>query len=505
MNPPFIRPTGHEGDKIGVPVPMFAAFDSSDDEQRLMSKAMKRLTAGTSYHGNAGEASAFLPIADRKLKAGGTLALIMPLSLMSGNSWEASRELLAKNYSGLIFGSIAGAGSGDMSFSADTGMGECLIVGRKEAVGSNRATFVVFKERPSSTLLGASVARQLRGLIAEGKLRQLEDGPFGGTTLYFGEEIVGQAMDAPLPASGGWNLARIADLALAQAAHQIINGNIWLPAMNKSEATPVPITIVSQIGKVGPYHSDINGQTVNKKGQESIRGPFNIKMVPAGSVPTYPALWAHAAERETTLMFEGDKEAQLKSPQKTAEREAVDLKASLVWASASHCHFNQNFQFNSQPTPMQFTPRLTIGGRAWPSIQLANAKQEKALVLWANSSLGLLVHWWVANKQQSGRGNITPKVLQSLPILNVAALTKIQMDSAVRIFDDICLKPLLPIHNIAEDPTRRELDERLGREVLGMSDSLLLPGGAVEVLRMKMAQEPSIRGRKSNEIDEDEN
>src|SRR5258707_388623 len=80
MNPPFVRPTGHEGNKIGVPVPMFAAFSSSDEEQYVMSSAMKRLTKGTSYHGNAGEASAFLVIADRKLKAGGTVALVMPLS-----------------------------------------------------------------------------------------------------------------------------------------------------------------------------------------------------------------------------------------------------------------------------------------------------------------------------------------------------------------------------------------------------------------------------------------
>lgn len=89
MNPPFVRPTGHEGEKIGIPVPMFAAFNSSDEEQRLMSKAMKLLTNGTAYHGNAGEASAFLVIADRKLKEGGALALVMPLSLMPGDAWDA--------------------------------------------------------------------------------------------------------------------------------------------------------------------------------------------------------------------------------------------------------------------------------------------------------------------------------------------------------------------------------------------------------------------------------
>src|SRR5713226_8209245 len=136
MNPPFTRATGHEGKKIGVPNPMFAAFRSSEEEQRLMAKATQRLTRGTSAHGNAGEASIFLVLADRKLKSGGVLALVMPLSLVAGDAWEASRELLAEHYGEMVIVSIAGADNAELSFSADTGMGECLIVGRKLPAGS---------------------------------------------------------------------------------------------------------------------------------------------------------------------------------------------------------------------------------------------------------------------------------------------------------------------------------------------------------------------------------
>ncbi len=496
MNPPFVRPTGHEGAKIGVPVPMFAAFDSTDEEQRLMSKAMKRLSAGTAYHGNAGEASAFLVIADRKLKKGGVLALVMPLSLMPGDAWEASRAVLAKNYCGLVFASIAGRGSEEMSFSADTGMGECLVVGHKDSTGSDRATFVVLRERPSSTLLGATLAQQVRALVESGKLRRLEDGPVGGTALRFGDDIVGQAMDAPLPTAGGWNLARIADLSLAQAAHQVVNGTIWLPAMDKSEAVAIAMASVASIGAVGPYHADINGDTVKKDGTKSIRGPFDIGPIPPKAVPTYPVLWSHEAEREGTMLFQGEAQAQKKPAADKDERDAIDLKAASIWASASNCHFNQNFQFNSQPTPMQFTPRRTIGGRAWTSILLATPEQEKALVLWGNSSLGLLVHWWIANKQQSGRGNITPNVLETLPVWNVSSLAPEQLAKAVNLFDEICEKQLSPIHEVDKDPTRKELDERFGRDVLGLHESVTREGGALDILRMKLAQEPSIRGNK---------
>lgn len=493
MNPPFTRATGHEGKKIGVPNPMFAAFASSAEEQRLMSKATQRLTQGTSAHGNAGEASIFLVLGDRKLKTDGILALVMPLSLMSGESWENSRIRLTKNYNDLVLVSIAGGGSTDMSFSADTGMGECLVIGRKSNLGSTRATFVILNERPTYPLIGANVAEQIRRLITDRNIRQLEDGPVGGTFLYFGDDIIGQVLNAPLPPSGGWNLSRIADLSLAQTAYQITNEKcIWLPTMNKSEITSIPITTIETFGEIGPYHADINGKTSNG----GMRGPFDIVPTKMNSAPTYPILWAHEATREQTIVFDEDHEGiprQGKTPQ---EQALIDQKLANVWATASHCHFNRDFQFNSQSTGMQFTPRRTIGGRAWLSIKLATIEQEKALVLWGNTSLGLLLRWWHSNKQQSGRGSIGKQALHTLPILDITALTPSQMDEAVKIFDVMSNQKMLPMHEIDIDPVRKELDTQFARRVLGLPESILVEGGPLDILRMKLSREPSVRGSK---------
>jgi hypothetical protein len=504
MNPPFTRATVHQGARLNVPNPMFAAFASTAEEQRLMGEATRRLTVGTSAHGNAGEASIFLVLADYKLKVGGVLALVMPLSLLSGESWEDSRTHLAKNYSNLVFLSIAGAADRDMAFSADTGMGECLVIGRKSKTGSKRATFVVLDERPAYPLLGASAASQIRRLIGEGNVRRLEDGPMGGTPLYFGDDVIGQAMDAPLPASGGWHLARIADLSLAQAAYQLAQEKrVWLPTMNKSDATNVPITTVEKIGDIGPIHRDINGR--NPRG--GIRGPFDTPSIRASSVPTYPVLWSHHANRERTMSFDADCEGIPRRGATAAERSALALKVASVWQTASHCHFNCDFRFNSQSTAMQFTPDKTIGGRAWLSVQLPSVALEKALVLWANTSLGLLLRWWHSNKQQSGRGNIGKSALQTLPVLDVTALTPKQLAKAVALFDAMSGQPLLPLNEIDKDTVRKELDERFGKEVLGLRASVMVSSGPLELLRMKLAHEPSIVGTSepsSEEDDEDE-
>src|SRR6267154_189285 len=502
MNPPFTRSTGHEAKKKGVSQPMFAAFSSTKADQKLMAKAAKRLTDGTSAHGNAGEASFFLVLADRKVKSDGMLALVMPLSLMSGEAWEASRALLAKNYSDLVLISIAGASPEDMSFSADTGMGECLVIGCKTRKGSSRATLVVLKERPAYPLLGATAAKQIRRLIETGGLRQLEDGPIGGAQLYFGNDVIGQAIDAPISPSSVWNPSRIADFSLAQSAYQMGSKHrIWFPAMRETQAISLPIATVKTLGEIGPYHADINF----KSSDGGIRGPFVISDVQPKSAPTYPVLWKHDATRETNLTFDAESEAQQRPPKNAKEKATIEYKVAAIWATASHCHFNQNFQFNSQPTAMQFTKRRTIGGRAWLGIKLEKVEQEKALVVWGNTTFGLLQHWYHANKQQSGRGNIGRTALGDLPVLDVTAITANQLKAAVRIFEDMKGQSLLPFHELDKDPTRQKLDERFALEVLGVPAAFVQPGGPLDLMRMKLAQEPSIRGGKATDANDEDN
>jgi len=492
MNPPFTRDTDHSAIKAEVLNPMFAAFSSKAEEQREMAKAAKRLLQGTSAHGNAGEASAFLVLADRKLKDNGTLAMVMPLSLTAGEAWEASRQLLRKSYGEIVLISIAGSKDDELSFSADTGMGECLVIGRKSNKNNTRATFVVLNERPSSTMTGSSAAVQIHQL-REGNLRKLEDGPVGGSLFHFGDDVIGYAIDAPLPEKGPWNLARIKDGALAQVAYHMADcGLIWLPGMTKDFAIPVSITTASRVGQVGPVHRDINGNMPDG----GIRGPFRIEASKTKAAPTYPVLWSHDANRERCMEFEADSEGVIRQGASPAEDITVRNKADRIWATASYCHFNADFRFNSRSTAMQFTSRRTIGGSAWPSISLKNADQEKALTLWGNSSLGLLLHWWHANKQQAGRGRIGVSAFSSMPVLDVTKLSKDALSEAVAIFDDMKHRELRPANEIAHDSVREEIDVRLAIEVLGFPPELTTPDGPLSLLRQKLALEPSIAGSK---------
>ena len=79
MNPPFTRPTNHEGDHADVINPAVAAFGATEEDMDEMGKRLNALGKGTCYHASIGIASAFAALANKKLKPGGILALVLPL------------------------------------------------------------------------------------------------------------------------------------------------------------------------------------------------------------------------------------------------------------------------------------------------------------------------------------------------------------------------------------------------------------------------------------------
>ena len=150
MNPPFTSNTKHYDARDGVLNAAFAAFDSSDDDQAEMAKLLKRLSKNTFYHGHAGLGSAFASLAAKKMARNGVVALVLPFTAINGASWAKFRKLIATQCTDVTVVSIAANGH-DMSFSSDTGMAECLVIGRSLATNerpSGRGIFISLRHRP---------------------------------------------------------------------------------------------------------------------------------------------------------------------------------------------------------------------------------------------------------------------------------------------------------------------------------------------------------------------
>ena len=126
-------------------------------------------------------------------------------------------------------------------------------------------------------------------------------------------------------------------------------------------------------------------------------------------------------------------------------RPKCDEKANDVWQStASRLHFNLDFRINSQPLAACLTPEKSIGGTAWPNFQCKDKRWEIPLVLWANTTLGLIAFWWIGSRQHPGRARLTISRLSDLTVLDTLTLTSEQLDIADSIFEKFKTRKFLP-------------------------------------------------------------
>ena len=474
MNPPFTRATNHEGAHADITNPAFAAFGATHADQTAMGDRINRLGDNTCYHGNAGIASAFAALAHKKIKPGGVLALVLPLSAVAGLSWQGFREMLAEHYTELTVLTIAAADNDDISFSSDTGLAECLVIARRlkqDEAAQGRSHFTSLSHRPQGFAHASSLSG---GLLDGGQVRRIEDGPYDGTPLTVGEELAGKTITTPRSADGkSWGAVRLSDHSVAQTAYALSQSKLWLPG---NPSVDLKTALLGDVGKLGLVDRDITGPVP--------RGPFD--RATSSPTATYPALWSHNARQETQVVCPPDSQLLV--------RQGMEERAAEVWATASRAHISRGFRFNSQPLAVAFTSQQSAGGRAWPNVGFDNQSYDYAFTLWGNSTLGLMSYWWQSNRQVAGRGDMTIRSAESLPVLDFRELTDEQLLMAQAIFNEMSNRELKPAYLADADPNRALLDKRVICDLLGFDRDTYV---AVRKLAAKWCAEPSVHGGKA--------
>ena len=259
MNPPFTRPTNHEtAEAAGVPVPSFAGFGTTADDQRAMSARLAELSPASGSpragHGNAGLASNFADLAYAKLRPGGVLALILPFSAVSGRSWAGLRRLLGKHFRDVTVASVAAHGATQRAFSADTGMAEIAVVavkrrtalgrdGVRSVPGGSSVRWTNLVQRPTSMVEAVQVARTVD--------------ESGSPSQPVGVEVGADRVACVLPgeiSEGG--LAAVAEPVVAACGAALLGCR---PSLGRVGELPITLTRLGDIGSPGPVHRDISG------------------------------------------------------------------------------------------------------------------------------------------------------------------------------------------------------------------------------------------------------
>ena len=482
MNPPFTRPTNHE--KADVPVPSFAGLSKTEDEQRAMAKRLaeiRRRLANPVGHGNAGLASNFIDLAHAKTRPGGVLALVLPASFVSGGSWKDARSLLESEYEDVAVLTIAAHGQTDLAFSADTGMAEALVVANKRRAsrkGDDLTLFVNLYHRPHSLAEAFEMARSVRRISPQALSACSAQAARQGRLCIGDRETIGTYIRAPLSQGG---CASLRETGLADTALGLLEKTLRLP---QGYAATLATICLGALGDKGLVDRDISGKTSNGKP----RGPFEI--IPIQGVPQYPALWGHDAQRERSLVILPDSEGEV--------RTGCDDRAVTAWnATASRLHFNRDFRINSQSLTACLTPAKTIGGRAWPNFILEREELTLPLVLWSNTTLGLLAFWWAGTRQQQGRACLTITQLPRLTVLDPRTLSEDQLAQATTIFERFKEREFLPANEAYRDAVRQDLDRAVLVELLRLPEGVL---ESLAILRNQWCAEPSVHGGKKTKI-----
>lgn len=420
------------------------------------------------------------------------MALILPVSVISGKDWGNTRALLSEHYERIELWTLSKVESSySRSFSADTGMAEALIIATKkvrvEALHTKSVQHIILLELPQREMAAVETAQ----VVSDAREVFLGDDRIGVTLPgHFAREMVGHP-------SGLVNV----DLALV--AEGLVKDALRFPPLN--QPLDLPITLLGAQALFGPVDRDING--INRS-TGIPRGPFNVvkfdELVRGDAVP-YPILWSQNSSSMTSLEVLPDSYGAL--------RHGIDLSsATRIWegwepkagarsyiCGATRLHIRRNMRSNSDRLCASLTPRLAIGGAAWPSATVQPEltdhpdQWEKAWAVWLNTTLGLIGRWWVSNRQQEGRSSLTVTTLGRIPVLDLSRVTPDQVSALADYCDEILHWTLLPVYLAREDQTRLQIDRVVLCEILGLSEEVLEP---LETLRNVWCDEPSVHGGK---------
>ena len=475
QNPPFTRPGSDSN--TDVPKSTFQGSDRPKEDQQLMQAALKSKNTSVT-DGTNGFVSAFIDLADKKLRDGGTMGFILPLTVLRSPTTQELRDMWANEYHNVVVITIAQAKSEDCTFSADTTMAECIVVATK-GIGDNtgRGKFVCLADKSHSSLESVEIANRIN---RSDETRRLEDAPNGGNTISVGNTNSGLILDCPIKNGVPWIATRARSMALLQMANKLTMGKLHFPMSR--ETLPIHICQVQDIARVGSADS-----------YREKDGPFIMVEDYEPNSDGYDALWKVDAPLQRAMIAAPDSTAIPRSNDNAMVKRVLDC--------FSRTHYHINLRFTSNSIISSFTEKPSIGVRSMINVLLDDLRHEIVWTLWCNSSLGLFCHWTHSSKQQMGRGTLRQQTLETLPTLDVRELSDEALANAESIFERLKYQRMLPVNECDNDPVRKELDRCLLTEVLGITNDNVLE--SMQTLREMLCAEPSIHGGKQSKCDLD--
>lgn len=457
MNPPFTRSV--------VGNLLFGSLPKSD--RATLRKELARRLKKRHATATAGLGAAFVAAAAPKLREGeGRLALVLPISVCTGASWQQTRSLIERDFTLDVV--IVSHDPTRWNFSDSTNLSEALLIAtRRKRIGDDnepaehRTTFVNLWRNSPSVFEAGRVA----DAIASTTPAPVEGQGMG--LLSVDSRHVGEAVSIPESHYAGsqWGGIQFARADLARSASRLLRGSeVWIPG--EPATANVSLCALAELGEIGPDIRDVTD------GFER-----------TDAITAYPMVENHDTEEQTGLMGTHNKYlVPLVEP-----RPGRNLKPfEQLWPKAANLLVGQRLWLNTTRIVAMRTDTRVLSNAFWP-VKLDNKAQEAALALWMNSSIGLVALLGTRNTTRGPWVQMKKADLRTIPVLDTRALSTSQLGTLEALFDDLSEATFESLPGMTDCPARKTLDD-------GLSQVLDLPDLAV--LRTLLASEPAVSNRR---------
>jgi hypothetical protein len=431
MNPPFVRSVG--GNLLFGFLPK--------DERAMMQNELKRRVKTVRANVTAGLGSVFLALADCRLAAGGRLAFVLPASLASGEAWAVTRQLISDRYH--LETVVSSHDPERPNFSENTSLSELLLIARRlkngETVGNT--TYVNLWRNPRSIYEAMDLAHRIGQ--AKSALAMTAE---GFASLQSGSGKIGEVIAFLAPrGEEKWIGAMFAQAELAQALIGLREGTLHVPGIKKGYT--LPLCLLRAMGSPGP----------------DVRRIWDGFKATYDDWTPYAAFWGHKSEEITCL----DQVPNARLRVWVDSPRGADYGVHL-WEQAGNILIAERLRSNAhRVVALRFAEPLL--SNTWWSLRPhgLSETQEKALLLWLNSSLSILLLYANRVVTEGAWFKLKQPAWESMPVLDVRELSAEQVGPLASTYDSLRSAELLPLARLDTDPARRRIDEALS-EALGL-------------------------------------
>ncbi len=483
MNPPYTRTHGGGGGA-------FEIGGLSDAEREECQKRMQKLNEGTAANKVAGMASSFLCLARIKIKPGCRIGFVLPMTAAFADKWTDIRKMIVDDFEEIIAAAPAGAGvGGKESQSADTGMGEMLLIARrkKEKSPPSNVLCVTTKKNTNDFAAAAETAKAILSAV-------MDIGPRPWMPIYLGDDEIGVASAISAPDGEPWSHLGALNSELTISAWNIAERGLLAPMEEGRGPAEFPMTTIKKFfgqGAANNGEREKIGPETGHGGTHHIIGhdhrhqetgaftwyPIGDKDLPGGR---YRSLWSAEGKKQTRLIAAPTHKGVVR------DKNAMEN----IKLGAGRLHYQRNMRWTSQALLAATTRKNVYGGSAWLTLVHEDEAVRKAFAIWANSTLGLLVHWTRGGRTQGGRARTQVGAIETMPCIDLNAIDRALIHAAAAAFDELAGLELKPARMAHTDETRRRIDGACA-DMLSLNECARED---IENLRQLWCDEPTVQG-----------